>query len=72
MPKIRVTLTEIPWEIAAAIAGVPCVVAGILISAFGRSTARHSSWAEAMVASVSCASAGSTSIDTRPSAGVAS
>ena len=42
-------------------------MAGILISRFGRSTIFHSSMACRMVLSVSCASRGSTSMDTRPS-----
>ena len=72
MPKISVTLTEIPCAVAAVIAGSPSLVAGILISALRRSTARHSSWADAIVASVSWARSGSTSIETRPSAGFVS
>ena len=48
-------------------AGRPSLVAGILISTLGRSTAAHSAWAEAMVPSVSLARSGSTSIETRPS-----
>jgi hypothetical protein len=56
-----------PSAIAAVIAGRPSTVAGILISTFGRSTAAHSAFAEAMVASVSLARVGSTSIETRPS-----
>jgi hypothetical protein len=67
MPKIRVTLTLIPSAIAAVIAGRPSRVAGILISTFGRSTAAQRACAEAMVASVSLARVGSTSIETRPS-----
>ena len=51
----------------AVIAGRPASVAGILISRLGRSTIFHSSIACGMVLSVSCASRGSTSIDTRPS-----
>ena len=61
------TLTLIPSAITAVIAGSPASVAGILISTFGRSTILASSWACAMVASVSLASRGSTSMDTRPS-----
>ncbi len=65
--KISVTLTEMPSAITAVIAGRPASVAGILISRFGRSTIFHSSMACRMVLSVSWASRGSTSIDTRPS-----
>ena len=48
-------------------AGRPSPVAGILTSTFGRSTILLSSFAWAMVPSVSRARPGSTSIDTRPS-----
>ncbi|CFS10246.1 Uncharacterised protein [Mycobacterium tuberculosis] len=48
-------------------AGRPALVAGILMKRFGRSTIFHSSIACWIVFSVSCASRGSTSIDTRPS-----
>ena len=65
--KIRVTFTLIPAAIVAAMAGRPGSVAGILISTLSRSTCRRSSAACAMVASVSIASPGSTSMDTRPS-----
>ena len=51
----------------AVIAGRPSSVAGILMNTFGRSTIFHSSMACWIVLSVSCASRGSTSIDTRPS-----
>ena len=61
------TLTLMPSAIDAVIAGRPGLVAGILISTFGRSTIFHRSAAWAMVASVSMARPGSTSIDTRPS-----
>ena len=61
------TLTEIPSARTAVMAGRPALVAGILISRFGRSTIFHNSMACAMVLSVSSASRGSTSIDTRPS-----
>ena len=43
------------------------MVAGILMSRFGRSTSAHSRLAAAMVASVSKASPAATSIETRPS-----
>ncbi len=49
------------------IAGRPGLVAGILISTLGRSTIFHRSAAWAVVPSVSMASPGSTSIETRPS-----
>ena len=61
------TFTLIPSAIEAAMAGMPGLVAGILISTFDRSTIFHRSAAWPMVASVSMASPGSTSIDTRPS-----
>ena len=64
---MSVTLTEIPEPMTSVIAGRPALVAGILMSAFGRSTVFHSSLACAIVAAVSCASSGETSIDTRPS-----
>ncbi len=64
---MSVTLTLIPSPSASVIAGAPSVVAGILISRLGRSTSDHSSRAAAMVASVSKARSGATSIDTRPS-----
>ena len=66
-PKISVTLTLIPSEMAWVIAGSPSTVAGILMSRFGRSTIHHSARASAMVFAVSLASRGSTSSDTRPS-----
>ena len=47
-----------PAAIVVVIAGAPSVVAGILISTLGRSTASQSSLAEASVASVSWASVG--------------
>ena len=61
------TLTLIPAPITAVIAGRPAFVAGTLIMRFGRSTSAHSSFACAIVPSVSCARRGSTSSDTRPS-----
>ena len=65
--KIRVTFTLIPSARQAVIAGMLRLVAGILMNRLGRSTSRHSTRAWAMVASVSSASRGSTSIETRPS-----
>ena len=56
-----------PSEMACVIAGRPSSVAGILMNRFGRSTAHHSARASATVASVSRASRGSTSSETRPS-----
>ncbi len=56
-----------PSAITAVIAGRPASVAGILISRLGRSTIFHSSMACRIVLSVSCASRGSTSMETRPS-----
>ncbi len=52
---------------AEVIDGSPASVAGILIRTFGRSTSHHRPLASAVVRSVSFASLGSTSIDTRPS-----
>jgi len=60
-----------PAAVTAVIAGSPSRVAGILMSTFGLSTAAHSAFAEAIVASVSLARVGSTSIETRPSSLVA-
>ena len=61
------TLMLIPSARHAQIAGMPCRAAGILMNRLGRSTSHHSARASAIVASVSWASRGSTSIDTRPS-----
>ena len=61
------TLTLMPSEMHCVIAGSPSRVAGILMNRFGRSTAHHRALASAMVFSVSLASLGSTSRDTRPS-----
>ncbi len=60
--------TLMPSAVAASMAGNPAVVAGILTKMFGLSTADHSSRARRKVASPSSASAGSTSIEARPSA----
>jgi hypothetical protein len=49
------------------IAGSPSTVAGILMSTLGRSTAAARALASSTVLAVSCASRGSTSMDTRPS-----
>jgi hypothetical protein len=65
--KISVTLTLMPSASVAVIAGRPSAVAGILMYMLGRSTSHHSCLASAIVGSVSRASRGSTSIDTRPS-----
>jgi hypothetical protein len=56
-----------PSLIACVIAGRPSAVAGILIIALGRWTVVHSERAASIVFSVSRASRGSTSIETRPS-----
>ena len=61
-----------PAAIASSIAGMPSSVAGILIITLGRSTRSHSSWAWRRVASVSKATPGSTSSETKPSAPPAS
>src|SRR5690349_19557684 len=65
--KIRVTFTLIPSARQAVTAGMLRLVAGILMYRLGRPTSRHSTRACVMVASVSSASRGSTSIETRPS-----
>ena len=67
--KISVTLTLMPSALTAVIAGSPAMVAGILINRLGRSTILDRSWACAMVAAVSCASRGSTSMDDVGAAG---
>src|SRR6478672_8026810 len=67
MEKTSVTLTDMPSPITAVMAGRPASVAGILISWLGRSTIFHSSIACRIVLSVSWASRGSTSMETRPS-----
>ena len=72
MLKIRVTLTLMPWPMAARMAGRPSSVAGILISTLGRSTAAQRSSADLTVPSVSWARNGSTSMETRPSFGSSS
>ena len=64
---MRVTLTEMPRPMTSAMAGMPALVAGIFTRRFSRPTVSYSFWASATVASVSCASSGDTSIDTRPS-----
>ncbi len=64
---MRVTFTLMPSPVAAVMAASPSCVAGILIITFERSTIHHSARASAMVASVRCASRGSTSMLTRPS-----
>jgi hypothetical protein len=56
-----------PAAIDVVIAGRPASVAGILMNRFGRSTSHHRWAASAAVASVSWASPGATSSDTRPS-----
>ena len=63
-----VTLTLMPAAMASSIAGTPSSVPGILTIRLGRSTRPQKSRACATVVSVSCASAGSTSSETKPSA----
>ena len=65
--KIRVTLTLMPLAMVAVIAGRPARVAGILIMTFGLPIDVQSRSASAAVASVSFASSGETSMETRPS-----
>ena len=67
-----VTFTLIPAAIASSMAGTPASVPGILIIRLGRSTRSQYSCACLRVASVSCAKAGSTSSETKPSAWSAS
>ena len=61
-----------PAAIASSIAGTPSSVPGILTIRLGRSTRSQKSRACATVFSVSCAKAGSTSSETKPSAPCAS
>ncbi len=61
-----------PAAIVSSIAGTPASVPGILTIRLGRSTRSQYSRACLMVASVSCAKAGSTSSETKPSAPSAS
>lgn len=65
--KISVTLMLIPSARHATIASRLCRAAGILMNRLGRSTSHHGARASAIVAAESCASLGSTSIETRPS-----
>ena len=65
--KISVTLTGMPLAIVSSIAGRPSLVAGILISTFGRSIRPCRRAASSIVAWVSCARFGSTSSETQPS-----
>ena len=57
-----------PSEIICRMAGTPSAVAGILTIRFGRSIRSCRLRADSMVPSVSLASAGDTSRDTKPSA----
>ena len=66
--KIRVTLMLRPSAIIASMAGTPALVAGILTSRFGAPMRACRSRAAVMVASVSSARSGATSIETNPSA----
>ena len=61
------TLTLIPFAINSVIAGNPSTVAGTLISKFSLSIISHSCFPCLIVAKVSRANRGSTSIETRPS-----
>ena len=60
-------LTLMPAAVASRIAGMPSGFAGILINAFGRSTAFQNRFASATVALVSRAMYGDTSSETKPS-----
>lgn len=64
---MSVTLTLIPSASAPVIAGRPAAVAGIFTSRFSRAIWCHSCRAWATVAAASCASRGSTSMETLPS-----
>jgi len=57
-----------PSAIDCSIAGTPAAVAGILTIKFGRLTVLHNRRASRIVACVSLASFGETSMDTKPSA----
>ena len=61
------TLTLMPAAMDSSIAGRPSTVPGILIITLGRSTCCHSQAAISCVPTVSCASVGDTSTDTKPS-----
>ena len=67
MENINVTFTLIPLDKSAVIAGSPCKVAGTLIMTFSLSIIFHNFSPAAIVAWVSFAKRGSTSILTRPS-----
>ena len=56
-----------PLPIVAAIAGMPSAVAGIFTSRLGRAMRSCNRMAAAIVAAVSRASSGATSMDTKPS-----
>jgi hypothetical protein len=64
---MSVTLTLIPSLIACSMAGTPASVAGILTKTFGRPRRDQSCRARSIDAVVSPASAGSTSIEAKPS-----
>ena len=64
---MSVTLTEMPAPMVSVIAGSQAFVAGILIRTLSLPTLSCRAFAWATVASVSCASSGDTSIETRPS-----
>ena len=65
---MSVTLMFIPAAIDSSMAGSPSSVAGILIITLGRATRSKSVRASRHVVLVSCAIAGDTSTDTKPSA----
>jgi hypothetical protein len=62
--KISVTLIDLPAAIISSIAGSPSFVPGILTYRFGLSISPWNRRASAIVASVSYAKVGSTSIET--------
>ncbi len=64
---MRVTLTLMPRAVSSVMASRPSTVAGTLIMTLGRLTVSHSIRPCSIVPWVSWASAGSTSIETRPS-----
>ena len=66
--KSRVMLTLMPAAMRRRTATAPSIVPGTLTITFGRFTVSHNRCASAIVPSVSCASCGATSIETKPSA----
>jgi hypothetical protein len=67
MAKISVMLMLSPAAMHSSIAGMPSVVAGILMKRFGRSIFDHHRFASSIVGWVSNALSGETSMLTKPS-----